>query len=218
MMKHFHYTTLASTQDLMKEKYHSFAQDEYVLISADQQSKGYGRHNKPWDNTPEGLFLSLKLPPAFPITLTALEIAILVTDFFKSNDHLTLKWPNDIWNDQQKKCGGILIDIKEGALLVGMGINISAKKTTGPWGTVYYPQSFSKKELSLDLAHFIQANRLPTHHIAPRWKELCLHMDKEVQIEQTTGLFTGVGENGQALIMTKDGVQEFYSGSLKVVS
>jgi len=107
-MKHIHLDKVASTQNyLMKDP--SFLNSN-SLISCERQTAGYGRHERVWDDFTESLCFSFSLMPNESLSLTPLEIAISLSQFFKIhfNTELQLKWPNDILRDN-KKCGGIII-------------------------------------------------------------------------------------------------------------
>lgn len=216
-MKHLHYTSLDSTQDAITKHLDDYSDEDYLLLSSDHQTKGKGRHGRIWDETDSALFLSLVMPPANTITLTTLELAIIVSDYF--NEELKLKWPNDIFTTDQKKCGGILVDIKKGKLIAGIGINTQPHQD---YGSVNIDKSLKIKEVILELAKYISLNRLSDSEIIETWSNRCLHLNRDVEIidqdQVYLGKFIGIGLNGQAILKINNKVKEFYSGSLKIIS
>lgn len=217
-MKHLHYTSLESTQDEIIRHLATALDDDYFLVSAKEQTKGRGRHGRSWDNFKDGIYMSLMLPPANTLTLTTLEISVLISEFF--NSELQVKWPNDIYTYDQKKCAGILIDVKEGKLIAGIGINLNSKNDK--YGSIFYQENNSQEELSFKIANHIKNHRLSDSDIINRWNKLCFHLNKKVEIidldQSFLGIFEGIGRNGQALLNIEGKVKEFYSGSLKLIS
>ena len=92
-----------STQLLAKQKL--VGNSNTFLILSDEQTKGKGRFNRPWDSSRgKGLWMSLVLRPNVPfemITKFNLFMALGIRDTMQqfSNEKVTIKWPNDIYID-----------------------------------------------------------------------------------------------------------------------
>lgn len=109
---------------------------EGTVVIAYEQTHGRGQRGNTWQTEPgKNLTFSCILRPSF---LTAsqqfrlnMAVSLAVYDFLKIYlpTHLSIKWPNDLyWNDQ--KLGGILIENSiQGSHLVhsvaGIGLNIN---------------------------------------------------------------------------------------------
>jgi biotin-(acetyl-CoA carboxylase) ligase/methylase of polypeptide subunit release factors len=109
-------------------------------LSADHQTKGRGRYNREWTNTPKLLACSWKIGKQPDISPEILQIlcGYLVKRSFESISHsnqnckTVLKWPNDLvliedgrWG---KVCGILVESVSKGndnQIVVGIGINIS---------------------------------------------------------------------------------------------
>lgn len=116
------------TQWLTKEA------DKAVLVIAETQSKGVGRHGRPWTSPAGGLWFTLglsmgQLTPA-QVGSFSVVTALQVTRSLKEVNNLecSIKWPNDIiYGD--KKLGGILLTttakFKKPWMLIGVGINVN---------------------------------------------------------------------------------------------
>jgi hypothetical protein len=92
-MHHIHLGQCPSTQDILKG--HLLGSDfKEVLISCDRQIAGIGREGKTWIQGKNSLAFSFSLRPNPVISLTSLEIGILISRFFKTNFHqdIKLKW------------------------------------------------------------------------------------------------------------------------------
>lgn len=221
-MKHEHFAEIDSTQDYLI----SINPEQDYIVSCDYQSQGRGQRSKQWDSYPSSLCFSFTLKPHPTVTLTALELAILINNFFKNS--LQYKWPNDLMDSALKKCGGIII---QGPFnqnyIAGIGLNLLPESKVN-----LYPNGFGgilsaddklpeKKRLAFELVNSIHQNRLEKKDVISHWTKQCSHLNQRVEIrDQKTrraGQFVGIGEDGEALIHTDTGLEHFYSGSLFVL-
>ncbi len=122
-----------STQLLAKQKL--VGNSNTFLILSDEQTKGKGRFNRPWDSSRgKGLWMSLVLRPNVPfemITKFNLFMALGIRDTMQqfSNEKVTIKWPNDIYIEGKKACGFLteMVANSDGieAVICGIGINMN---------------------------------------------------------------------------------------------
>lgn len=111
---------------------------EGTAIYAGYQTAGRGQFGSFWQSTAgENILLSIILYPKFLLVeqqfrlhqVVSLAVHDLLATYLLPFDDLTIKWPNDIYY-QQQKLGGILIENQlKGAYLdnsvVGLGLNIN---------------------------------------------------------------------------------------------
>jgi len=230
-IRHLKFEQLPSTQEWVKENISEYL-GEALLVSTSKQVLGKGRHGNSWDQLGKSLAFSFVLTPCEVLTLTPLEIGCLVVNFFKNKGaDIVLKWPNDLLvleNDEIKKTGGILCHfLDNNKLLVGIGLNLESVNTTKiensklPAGALKVGlssyENFSH-DLPYEIFHFILTNRLSKDEIRAQWSTDCYHLNKKVEIldghSRVSGTFKGIGENGEALIDSKDGLKKIISGSL----
>ncbi len=113
---------------------------EGLVIVADLQTKGRGRHDRTWHSPLGGLYFSIVLKPRIadetaPLLgfLTACAIATEIREVLGLE--VSLKWPNDILVGD-RKLGGILSETisTNGSLLavIGVGINQNVKREDLP--------------------------------------------------------------------------------------
>ncbi|HEX5431428.1 MAG TPA: biotin--[acetyl-CoA-carboxylase] ligase [Bryobacteraceae bacterium] len=104
-----------------------------ALVGADEQSAGIGRQGHSWHSEKDtGLYVSmvLRLAPglasgnALPVAMLALGLATQEAIADVSGLAPDLRWPNDILI-RGSKCAGILAQIEAGAIVAGIGINVS---------------------------------------------------------------------------------------------
>ena len=100
-----------------------------TIVWASEQTQGRGRHFRKWDSPLGNLYFSIILRPLAPVSswsqasfISSISVRSGINNLFPELKP-KLKWPNDIYLDN-KKLGGILLEIHQSALIIGMGINI----------------------------------------------------------------------------------------------
>ena len=110
---------------------------EGMVVRADEQTGGHGRHGRKWISQKGNLFMSVLLRPACSVQaigllslLSGLAVGKTIQKYLKNPDMLVLKWPNDVLLDGEK-CAGILLETgltgNSAAvewLALGIGVNI----------------------------------------------------------------------------------------------
>ena len=227
MIKHIHLPSCESTQSTLKDLLSNSFADENILVSTDRQLKGMGRNGNGWIHFKKSLAFSFTLSPHQSLSLTPLEVGLLITLFIKESFGLKLhlKWPNDILNSSNQKVGGILIQSeKKKGLIVGVGLNFGS--LSGDFQFDHFQPGSIKIEVNKKLTpyklyEYILNNRIEnSKNIIDQWTENCVHKDKVIKIYEGQklkheGKFLGIGEMGQALIKNDyDDFIEIFSGTL----
>ena len=104
---------------------------EGTVLIAEHQVTGRGRLDRIWTSPPRaGLTLSLLLRPDVPAArrgwlplLTGVALAESVRGV--TGVQVSLKWPNDLLAGDGRKLAGILAESSGGAVVVGVGLNVS---------------------------------------------------------------------------------------------
>jgi BirA family biotin operon repressor/biotin-[acetyl-CoA-carboxylase] ligase len=221
MEKFIHVELCDSTQDLLKEQLTPDMSGEFT-VSCEQQLKGKGRGDNQWIDGSGTICFSMTLLLHEKPSFTALEVSLLISHFFKlKGKHLELKWPNDLLNDERKKCGGILIQNYHQRYFAGIGINLFI--LGDQFGGVYdldFP--IEKKDWARDISQFIRSNRYKnTEQLTKDWMKNCAHLDTEVVVTEQgktiKGVFKGLGAYGEALIENSSGRHVILNGSLSLI-
>lgn len=109
---------------------------EGTVVITDYQTAGRGQRGNQWlAQAGENFTLSLILRPNFLLVTQQFYLNIAISlgihEFFASflDEHLKIKWPNDLYFENQK-LGGVLIEntIQRGRIestVIGMGLNIN---------------------------------------------------------------------------------------------
>ena len=97
-----------------------------TLVAAAAQTLGRGRHGKSFFSPTGGIYMSLVLPKADFFELATVRAAVAVCRVIErfSPDKTEIKWVNDIFSDG-RKVSGILCELVEDTVIVGIGININ---------------------------------------------------------------------------------------------
>jgi BirA family biotin operon repressor/biotin-[acetyl-CoA-carboxylase] ligase len=130
-----HEAECASTQELL------LGSDlpEGAIATADHQTAGRGRQGKAWEDAPgSSLLLSVLFRP--PAGSRAQELSLVcacaVAEAVEDVTTLStqIKWPNDVMLDR-RKVGGILLEARDGAVVAGIGLNLTQTPSGLPAGT-----------------------------------------------------------------------------------
>ncbi|MDO4489393.1 MAG: biotin--[acetyl-CoA-carboxylase] ligase, partial [Eubacteriales bacterium] len=132
-MRKIHFETIDSTNTYAK----SLPSGEALLITADEQTGGRGRHGRSFSSVKNnGLYMTYRMPVGkkaeealFITILTAVAVYDVLSRYA---DGLSIKWVNDIYHGDRKVCGILceaVTDFKTGIMtdcIIGIGINLNA--------------------------------------------------------------------------------------------
>jgi BirA family biotin operon repressor/biotin-[acetyl-CoA-carboxylase] ligase len=111
---------------------------EGALVVADHQTAGRGRLGRRWEAPPGTALLCsllLKPPPERTAPELSLVAGIAVADTIERAVDLSvqLKWPNDVML-RRRKVAGCLAEARDGAVVLGIGLNVSQTREQLPEG------------------------------------------------------------------------------------
>lgn len=123
-----YFASVSSTMDAARELARNGAPHGTIVVAA-KQLKGRGRMNRVWVSPKGGLYASFIVRPHRAIEeipqlslVAGLSVAEAIRDIAKL--HPAIRWPNDLLLQDQKVCG-ILVEACHGAVIIGIGINVS---------------------------------------------------------------------------------------------
>lgn len=226
-MKQIHLQACASTQDYILEHLDKNS-DDSVLVSTNKQDNGYGRKGAKWENADDCLAFSFTVSPNELLQLTTMEIACLISLFFKEKfkKEVSIKWPNDLIHNN-KKIGGIIAKIIDDKVVCGVGINLSNVEVKEE--NSFFPPGYLDIELKenfqekvpRDIIEFILINRKSSKQIIEMFNSICDHFEREVIIKnidqsekEIKGVFKGINSDGGAIIRSNEKRFEVFNGSL----
>lgn len=225
--------TMDSTNRFLLNKASEKTQ-EGILVIAETQTAGRGRHQRVWHSPPGiNLYFSfllwpdtspLRRPQLAFITALALRRAIVEQD---ADIDIGLKWPNDLWLNGRKlsgilcECPSETMDGRPG-IVVGIGLNINSQlrdfpeelQNTATSLRIHTGKTFSRERL---LAGFCNAFQelydkwLTAENLTPfmgEWSQHDILLDKTITIQDNsdsrTGIVTGYTPEGFLRLRTPD--------------
>ncbi len=109
---------------------------EGTLVWAAQQRQGRGRLGRSWNSPLGGAYFSFILRPTRPITEVpqlSLVVGLAAAETIQQLAGLfaAIRWPNDLLING-RKVAGILVEAKNSAVIVGVGLNVTTDPTQLP--------------------------------------------------------------------------------------
>lgn len=125
--------TTSSTNDVASQ---APLGDGAILVASTRQESGRGRRGNRWVSAPGSLAFTVAVPWSGPMTRESGPLPLvaglaLATALEKMGVPVKLKWPNDLWIDEEK-VGGILAEKHRQRILVGVGLNVASAPSLEP--------------------------------------------------------------------------------------
>jgi len=210
---------------------------EGVVIIADEQARGKGRHGRSWVSPPKsGIYMSFILRPEIApneIPKITLLAAVAVTKAVRSVSGLAamIKWPNDILVNDRKVCG-ILTEMKAEQdrvdfVIVGIGINVNTPARSLPKGASSLKEEargyktkgheISRIELAKNVLEALDAEYLGLKdkgfkRIIDEWKHLSAMLGSRIRVILPNRTFEGLTHNidpdGSLVVRLDSGILE----------
>jgi BirA family biotin operon repressor/biotin-[acetyl-CoA-carboxylase] ligase len=176
-----------------------------------------------------------ELPPArWPLVSLAAALAIKdVLVALLPNEHVRLKWPNDVYVSERKICG-ILVEsppARPARLVIGIGLNVNNSFAGAPAEVQARATSLSEQagetfdreavlgEVVARLLGELADLGSKTAGFADRWAPFCLLTGKVVWIDvgdrEVAGRCAGIDASGALLVETQAGRERLFAGVVK---
>lgn len=203
-----------------------------IVICADEQTAGRGRQARQWYSPPGNLYLSILLRPQAPVSrlaelgfVTALAVADTADALLPPQRRASLKWPNDVLV-ADAKVAGILMEQVDGALVVGIGLNLlhappnaSYRVTTlaacGGLATVDGARTTLLESLAKRLAGWERHGFIA---VRSAWLERAHPIGASLRVtiegRALTGHFAGLDRDGALLLDAADGRRRILAGDV----
>lgn len=230
----FVYDSVASTNDVARVLAEQNAH-EGTAVLAQVQTAGRGRLGRRWISPAGGLWLSVVLRPAVPLTAWPLLGFAAALGAAEAADGVTglrtgLKWPNDL-TAGGRKIGGVLVEAGAGYAVAGIGLNANvaeddldpplAEAATSLAALLERPVDL--EGLAQEVLYQFERSYDLLHADGPalldRWRERAVTLGRAVRIAGAEG-FDGVAENvddyGALMVRTPDGVRRVVAGDVSL--
>lgn len=222
--------TVSSTNDEVKM---IATKETPIVISAIKQTNGRGRRGNNWQSQEGNLYFSYSQTISVnELSRYVCIIGLVLAKTIKEqsqNINVQIKWPNDIYINNQKVSGILIENIKDDLWVIGIGVNI--KKTPKLDDQILYKAtSLKDNSINLDRKEFLfyyltnlekelkQYKIQGFTYIKQEWLNYALNYGKEITIKNETttkkGIFVSIDDNGYLIIKTKKGKEHIIAGEL----
>ena len=133
------FSEIDSTNLYIKKHYKEL--NNFSVVSSLFQTKGKGRNNHIWDSHPgDNLLCSILIKDKDIINLggiLSLITACTISKYLEKNkfSNVNIKWPNDIYINNNKVAGILLESQIPEYVVIGIGLNVNQKEFTGDYHT-----------------------------------------------------------------------------------
>lgn len=207
--------------------------DTPIVISAKNQKQGRGRRGHNWEEGSGNLYFSYsqQIPSnelSRYVCIIGLTLAKTIKEY-SPNINVQIKWPNDIYINNQKVAGILIENIKSDLWVIGIGVNIATTPKLNN-NSAYKTTSLKDNLINLDRTEFLfyylenfekeleQYNNNGFSKIKEQWLSYALNLGKEVTIknEITTkkGIFINIDDNGYLVLKSNKIEERIIAGEL----
>jgi len=208
-------------------------EDEGLVVIAERQHGGRGRLDRQWESPARaGVLMSALLRPAVPtsrLPLLPLLTGLAVVEAVRGVAELPamVKWPNDVLVDGRKLAGILVERTADGAVVVGVGVNVStrADELPVPTGTSIQMaggasdrESLAKEILRAFERRYVAfiGDAGAPESVLPAYREVCETIGREVEVQlpdgaSVRGVAVTVDDGGMLVVRGADGVERTWS-------
>lgn len=211
------------------------------IFIADQQTAGYGRYGRNFVSPEQkGIYMSLLLKPAHPLTDVGLLTTAVATAVFRAIKATTgivvdIKWVNDLYYQDKKICGILSEAITDfesqqiSHLVIGIGLNFATTplipaELQNKVGALFQGQpSITRNQLiSAIITQFFDLYQTyPDGAFLNEYRAHSLLIGRKVTLQQGQQTITGtvktINDTGELVLITTAGEQVFGSGEVTKV-
>ncbi|MFY7698055.1 MAG: biotin--[acetyl-CoA-carboxylase] ligase [Legionella sp.] len=208
------------------------------VCCAEMQTAGRGRFGRSWYSPfAENIYLSLRwtftdlISKLSGLSLIVSLATVAVLTELGVDEHLRIKWPNDIlWHD--KKISGSLIEIHTESnsstdIIIGIGLNVNSHVTTQnlinkPWSSLYQiTGKIFNRNLIIGrlIVHLIQYIELFFEHGFEKFQKIWGKFDylsnQTIEVSHASGISIGIAKgvntHGQLILESFNGERQYLS-------
>ena len=215
--KLYYFDSVESTNEYAKTLTKDAPEGAVILV--DEQTGGRGRFGRQWYSPKGGIWMSVILHPPDP-SLIAIIAGIAVCKALHMNGVLPgIKWPNDIVLNG-KKIGGILTEIIDKIVILGIGVNLNIREFPGELeATASSVFLETKKHLEKKMVFdtlckqlddcYIMLKQNKVTDLLTEWRHYTILLGQQVVIEmpdkELSGKVLDISRDGALIVMRSDG-------------
>ncbi len=203
-------------------------QIENSVVWAESQTKGKGRLDRKWESPCGNLYCSfiVKNENAHLMGFTtAVAVIEAIKNYVEDENKVKSKWPNDVLVEG-KKISGILLEVYENYLIIGVGINVNSHPENSSYPTTNlletgenvraYDVLESLSESLLDNINLLKNKGFVV--IREKWLQYAYKIGEKIQVnlinESTKGTFKGISEQGALILQTNSEIRNIIAGDV----
>lgn len=221
-------STVGSTNAALVAAAHDGA-DEGTVLVAEEQTTGRGRLGRDWVS-PRGAGLTCSVllrpsPPPGSWGWLPLMMGVALADAVRrsSDVDVALKWPNDLLiGPQQLKAAGILAEATDGAVVLGVGVNVSTvvdELPTGATSLRLMGAVVSREQLLVEMlgtldrryaAWSVAQGDAEKSGLAAAYRQMCATLGQRVRVDlpqavSRHGTAESIDSSGGLVVRTDEG-------------
>ena len=229
--KFYRFTEIDSTNEFIKQIMRDAPEGTVVL--ADAQTAGRGRMGRNWYSPEGGLWMSVLLNHSEDCLIPLIGGVAICESFEPFDVALQIKWPNDILLNR-KKVAGILTEIIEDRVILGIGINLNVGQFPGDLGSkassilIETKKHLRIQDLYNHLCKSIGRNyqllkEERIDELLTKWRNYSIMPGRDVRIELPDRVVVGkaldVDRQGALIVMRADyGVEHIIAGDCRLLN
>lgn len=193
------FDTLLSTQTYLIEHIKDGSLKAPVCIAAHTQSSGIGSRGNKWEHGEGNLFFSFAIPLAqlprdLRIESASVYFMYILKNLLAAKDSMCwLKWPNDIYIDEQKIGGAITFyDDKNSVFICGIGLNVESEA------------GFGKCDIKVDKKSLLN-EYLSIFQALPSWRDIFIKFQVEFEKTMHMSVYDKSFDCNQKVSLNEDG-------------
>lgn len=194
---------VTSTNDVVTQNFDQIQPGSGIAVIADEQTQGRGRLDRNW-STPAGSGIAMSLGVSasdFDLELSVVPLICGIATYRalrKLKVPVELKWPNDIVfvnSDQSesplKKVGGILVQLINDKLIIGIGLNISLSQDELPvpnaTSLAIEGYEIEREYLIVQVIEELNILRNENSQWLAEYENACASLNKQVRVVNSDG-------------------------------
>lgn len=173
-----------------------------TVVVADHQTAGRGRLDRQWDAEPGKNLLFSVVRPAPAELSQAPRLCLLWAAAMARALDLHVKWPNDLVDRDGAKAGGLLAEIDEGRIVLGVGINVNQRSFPGKYrATSLALLRGGPQDRIAVLSMALQAiEAVHPDDSLDGWRARSITLGRRVSVGDREGLASSVREDGALIV------------------
>lgn len=203
-----------------------------LVVIAESQQSGRGRLDRRWEAPARSaVLMSVLLRPSAPAAswpLLPFVAGLAVAEAVRGVGEIgvELKWPNDVMHDG-RKLGGILVEVADTAVVVGVGVNVSTRADELPTematSLAIAGGNTDREVVTKEILRALKrrydgwdAAGGASDSVLPAYREICRTIGQQVRVSLPSGGFaegraTGVDDSGRLVVDANDGERHAFS-------